>query len=411
MPIWGGSGSAFVPTIPPEEVTVDALVGADQNGHYLRMTGNGVITITLDSGLFEGWYIYIENALTGTTLTTARGAIQTSGDDFDEIGLGGTSTYPGDTRLIVYDAVNQIFRSTLLQGGQMVVEAADSGNSYVLPTASCFHDLDVFGSGGGAGAGVVVAASTACSGGGGGGGGLRRQATFASSSLGAPGANIQCVVATGGQGGQTSGANGTAGGVSNFGTFLYAYGGGAGAGAGAGRATGGGGGAGFGQNGFDASGATPGSGGATFGAGGNSSTAGGNERQGGAGGTGSANGAVGQNGGFAGFSGGGGAGGGGISAGNATFNGGGTLSIFSAVTSGNGVAPGGNATALATLPVGAPASQGGGGGASATAANGGNGANGQTPAGGGGGGGSTQTGFAAGRGGNGGDGRIVIRYG
>ncbi len=412
MPIWGGT-SQYSPAAPIVEMTADTEASAADAGKWFRMVGAvGPLILTLPTGLPDGWMVYVENAISSNLITEGRCAISATDADFDVPGLGATSTYSGDVRLVSYDQSENIFRSVLLQGGQAVVTAAESGNSYQVPTATRWHEIEAWGSGGGAGAGVVVAASTACSGGGGGGGGLHRSSTFPTTALGVPGTDIACTVAAGGQGGQTSGADGVAGGTTSFGTLLQAFGGGAGAGGGAGRAAAGGGGSGMGQGGTSASGSSAGGGGVPFGAsGGGGGGAGGAERLGGAGGGGVANGAVGQNGGASGVSGGGGASGAGISAGNGTFNGGNTAPIFSGTAAGGGVAPGGNATAPAAWVPGSPASQGGPGGASATAANGGNGADGQTPAAGGGGGGSTQTGFTAGRGGNGGDGRLTIGYG
>jgi hypothetical protein len=378
-------------------------------GCLVEFIGAGATTITIPSAsvLGENFWCILKHSGTGTT-----GAAQTLTINGTLDGVATSAVYPGDTRIIQSDSIETT--STLLAGGRLILTFSDSPYNYVIPTATKWHGVDLWGGGGGGGAGFIVAAGTACSGGGGGGGGGRRTSQFAKTALGTPGSTIACAIGAGGAGGAVSGAAGAQGGTSNFGTLLYAYGGGGGADGGASRSAAGGGGAGLGGSGSSAVGAGSGAGGIPFGPGGGpGGAAGGSERVSGGGGGGTASGAIGQAGGNSGNSGGGGGSGGGISIGSGTFNGGGTNSPVVATTlgTGGGVAPGGAGTAPPAWADGAPASQGGPGGASATVANGGAGAAGQTPAAGGGGGGSTQTGFLAGPGGNGGDGRLTILYG
>jgi hypothetical protein len=267
---------------------------------------------------------------------------------------------------------------------------------------------DVWAAGGGGGAGIVVAAATACSGGGGGGGGSYATATFQATELAA---SETITIGAGGTGGTTTGAHGSAGGLSQFGAFraTIAAGGGGGSGGASGANSGGGGGAcmfGTGGNATSGTGGTAGGGVAGVGGSGTAgaSTAGVGCGSGGSGTTSAAAG----NGNSQPVQGGqGGCSGGGITAGNAAQNGG--PSAWTGIThSAAGVAPGGSAGVVPARLAGQIVNYGGGGGAAAISVAGGAGAVGQEGGGGGGGGGSTQTGFAAGVGGNGGAGLIIV---
>ncbi len=122
--------------------------------------------------------------------------------------------------------------------------------------------------GGGVGRAVAAAATArwpgrarAISGGGGGGGGGKRRARYLASQLPA---SLAVSVGAAGQPGVGAGGNGSAGGMTSFGTLLRAYGGGGGAGGSTAHA-GGGGGAGDNNTGGSAIGAFGGAGGGAFG--------------------------------------------------------------------------------------------------------------------------------------------------
>jgi hypothetical protein len=272
-------------------------------------------------------------------------------------------------------------------GPRVNVQAFTAGGTWTKPAGFVTTDVACIAGGGGGGSGSVQANTNARGGGGGGGGGGMSFRTFLTSDLGA---TETVTVGAGGAGGggvtaNGSGAAGTAGGSTTFGTWLVARGGAAGA-AGAIAAT--------------AAGGTGGGGIATGCTGGGGSSTGG---AGTGGGTGNAG---------AGAGGGGGglsnaatpvvaAGGAGVTPSTSS------LAAGTAGAAGTGVAgTAGGAGTSAPANTGVVGNGGGGGGASDTAAGGSGGAGGLY-GGGGGGGGAAVAGQTSGSGGNGAAGIVV----
>jgi hypothetical protein len=248
--------------------------------------------------------------------------------------------------------------------------------TWIKPLNAKAVEIAVISGGGGGGSGQMSVAASPASGGGGGGAGARNFVTLSAALLGA---SENGVVGVGGTGGASVtsvglGINGTPGGPSNFGLWVYADRGGNGGGGAAG--VGGGAGAGGGR--------------AIF--------------TGGTGANGSATGAgvnAGSNTGAGGGGGGGGGTPGSVSAG--TGGNGGLSTLYN----GSAIAPSAGVNGP-DVPTGTPLNASGGGGGTASfsspAMAGGNG--GLYGAGGGGGGGGS--GFASGRGGNGSQGIVVV---
>lgn len=398
-----GTATVFIPHMPGGRgrvvYTGSASAGALWAGVDVVWTGSADNTLTLlaSSQFPEGMgTVLFRNQ--GTAILTVTG---TGGELFNGATL--FKLAPGD-----WAEVTKRGSAWEVYGNARITTAFTGSGTWRKNPLTNNLRVRAWGGGGGGGAGVVVGAGTACSGGGGGGGGGFVEALFRASELSA---TETVTVGAGGTGGSTSGGNGAAGGLSQFGSYIgaRAYGGGGGSGGASGANSGGGAGGmsiGIGGN---ASGATGGSAfSATGSAGGSGAGTSGNAGYGvGIGGAGTASGAAGNNAGAAVYGSQGGASGGGITSGNSPQNGGGQ-SWASTVYSTAGTAPGGSATALAARTAGMVVGFGGAGGAAATIAAGGAGAAGMAGGGGGGGGGSTQTGYAQGAGGNGGNGWVVI---
>jgi hypothetical protein len=317
------------------------------------------------------------------------------------------------TLTLVFDGTDWVEQAYTTESMDVQTFTATGANTWTKPTGAKAVYVICVGAGGGGGGGTGGAAGTARIGGGGGGGGATADKWLLPANLSG---TVTVTVGAGGNGGLT-GANGTAGGSSTFGSNLTCYGGGYGKGgvAAAISAGGGGGGTGgVGSNGASATNvgglpaATAGANGiAGQGGGGNIGTNNGMAEYGGGGGNGSSAtpGAAG-NGGSSLYGAGGGGGGGGITTGNAaqTAGAGGNVGVY---TTGGGSTAG---TSSATCTVGANGTPGnstkmgtgGAGGGSDTDSTGCNGGTGGAlGGGGGGGGGGTTTGGVGGKGGRG----------
>lgn len=306
-------------------------------------------------------------------------------------------------------------------GGPANVRTFAASGTYTPTPGVKFVEVFLFGAGGGGGSGARQASGAIASGGGGGGGGGVARGRFDAGQIGA---GVSVTIGAGGSGGaaqtvnSTAGNNGTAGGITIFGTLLRAGGGGAGSGGGlAVGSGGGGGGTPEGLSGGSAAGPT--GGGFVFnpqtggGSGGGAYLAINTPGAGSGGGGGPATGASGGIGGNTIGSASGGGAGGGITAANAPSAGGdgGKLyrngaSVFAAGGAAGAAGNAGPSQIGSSAALDFPGAGGSGGGSSLTAA--GNGGAGGFPAAGGGGGGAHQNGGSGGAGGKGGDGYAII---
>lgn len=318
-----------------------------------------------------------------------------------------------ETLTLLFDGTDWVEQAYTTESADIRTYTSVGSNTWTKPNGAKAIYVECVGGGGGGGGGTGAAAGTARIGGGGGGGGARGQRWLLPVDVTA---TVTATVGAGGNGG-TTGANGTAGGNSSFGTYLTCFAGGFGKGGIAATVSAGGGGggtAGVGANGAAATNlggspaATAGANGISGqGGGGNIGAAAGNAEFGGGGGNGSsAVPAAAGAGGSSIYGAGGGGGGGGLTTANATTTSGagGNVGVF---TNGGGAA-GGNSSATCTNGTAGTAGNstkngtGGGGGGSDTDSVGcTGGAGGALGGGGGGGGGGLTTGGAGGAGGRG----------
>jgi hypothetical protein len=396
----GANGAATLRTtfIRRAITGADTIIGTDHSKMIEVTSGTFTLALTAAATLTSSFYCLIANYGTGVVTIDADGAEQIDGATTATLRAG---------ELILLQCTGTAFETLALSRVQ--IDTFTSNGTYNKPVWAKWMQVHVVGGGGGGGGGRGGAAGSTRSGGGGGGGGagviqlLNALLVGASESVtvGAAGSN-------GAGGSSGDGTAGGVGGVSSFGTLIYAHGGGGGGGGTTASDIGGGGGGGEISPGGAGSAGAAGVAGAPDG-GVAGALSGSSRFGGGAGGVGDDSVATD---GFKSVHGGGGGGGGeGVTSGNTEGTGreGGASGPTTTSTAGTpgsdadggaGGAANGGAGTNGAAGAGLSAGSGGGGGGGQDSGTGGAGGNGGAPGGGGGGGGGgTTTGGAGGAGG------------
>ena len=220
----GGGGSMTSGTI---YVSGTRLMATGDVNYMVSGSTSSVLRLSASNSLASGWFCYAKSVAATTDVATAQMSLTgTAGALVD----GTTTIYltAGECRFIVYDGAN--FFTTMVKPGQLKFI---SSSTWIVPPGISGVEIDIVDGGGGGGAGMTGATSTLRFGGAGGGGGARLRTRISSAEL-VTGSNYTITVGaqTGAAATSGSGANGSIGNYSAFGTIAGGQGGGGGGGGG-----------------------------------------------------------------------------------------------------------------------------------------------------------------------------------
>ena len=220
----GGGGSMTSGTI---YVSGTRLMATGDVNYMVSGSTSSVLQLSASNSLASGWFCYAKSVAATTDVATAQMSLTgTAGALVD-----GTTTIhltAGECRFIVYDGAN--FTTTMVKPGQLKFI---SSSTWIVPPGISGVEIDIVDGGGGGGAGMTGSTSTLRFGGAGGGGGARLRTRISSAEL-VTGSNYTITVGaqTGAAATSGSGANGSIGNYSAFGTIAGGQGGGGGGGGG-----------------------------------------------------------------------------------------------------------------------------------------------------------------------------------